>query len=95
MNKNKKYVTIKNNGTDFRKMAQILTNAGYKMNHATARNQFMLAIETIVNHMSTNLKTKVTKKHLKNLLSSQEIHDDLSDVIYKAYKELEKEQENE
>jgi len=91
MKKNKKYVTIKSDGTDFRKMAEIMTEAGFKMNHATARNQLILALETIVNHMSSSFNTKITKKHVKNLLNSQEIHDDLSDIIYLAYKELEKE----
>lgn len=88
----KKYVTTKNNGTDFRKMAEIMTKAGYKMNHATARNQLILAIETIVQHMSTNLKVKVTKANIKNFLNQQENHDDLSDVIFMAFKELEAEE---
>lgn len=91
MKKNKKYVTIKNDGTDYRKMAEMMTNAGFKMNHATCRNQLIIAIETILNQMSGQLKTKITKKHIKNLLSSQDIHDDLSDVLYKAYKELQEE----
>lgn len=95
MKKNsKRYVTIKNNGIDFRKLAEIMTVNGYKMNHATVRNQLMLAIETLMNHMSSNLDAKLTKKNIKTFLASQENHDDLSDVIYKAYKELEKESEN-
>jgi len=91
-NNNKKYVTIKNGGNDFRKMAQIMTDAGFKMNHATARNQLMLAIETLVYHLSNSLKSRITRKNIKDLIASQDMHDDLSDVVFLAYKELELEE---
>jgi hypothetical protein len=87
-NINKKYVTLNDGGCDFRHMAKIMSNTGYKMNHATARNQLILAIETLMMHASATLKTKIKRNDIKNLLVSQDMHDDLSDVIYIAYKEL-------
>lgn len=87
----KQYVTLKNGGTDFRKMAQIMTDAGYKMNHATARNQLIIAMENLVGHVSSSLKTKLTKKQIKDIVNAQEIHDDLADIIFAAYKEIEQE----
>ena len=56
---NKKYVTINENGMDFRKMSKIMSDAGYKMNHATTRNILILGIETLIIHISGSLKTKI------------------------------------
>jgi hypothetical protein len=94
--RSKKYVTIKDEGMDFRKMAKVMSDHGFSMNHATSRNQLILAIETIVQYLTSNTKSKMTKKNIKDFLSVQENHDILSDVIFLAYKELEKEEkENE
>ena len=47
-----KYVTLEE-GTDFRKIAQIMTEAGYQMNHATARNVLMTSLTNLFRHVST------------------------------------------
>lgn len=87
----KKYVTLKNEGCDFRTMARIMTNSGYRMNHATARNQLMLAIESLLTQTSLNLKVKANKEHIKELIANQDLQDTLSDVLYAAYQEMKKE----
>lgn len=93
-NSKKKYVTLKDGGCDFRTMAKIMTDAGYKMNHATARNQLMLAIESLLSHTSSNLQLKVNKCHLRNLITDQDLQDNLADVLYVAYQAMIKEEEN-
>lgn len=89
----KKYVTLKDGGCDFRTMAKIMTDAGYKMNHATARNQLMLAIESLLSHTSSNLKLRVNKTHLRSLITNQNLQDNLADVLYVAYQALTDEEE--
>jgi len=88
MNKEKKYVTLNEDGIDFRTMAYIMTNVGFKMNHATARNQLILAIQFLVGHMSDKLEINISQKNISNMIKSQDIHEQLSDVLYKAYQEL-------
>ncbi len=93
--KKKKYVTLKDGGCDFRKMARIMTKAGYKMNHATARNQLILAIESLIGHTSTNLKIKVSKAQMQDLVTDQALQDNLADVLFLAYKDMQQDQQEE
>lgn len=83
----KKYVTIEE-GCDFRKIAQIMTEAGFPMNHATARNQLMLAMENLLTDVSRQIGVKVEKKHVMDMLHNQEVHNSLADILQLAYTEL-------
>ena len=87
----KKYVTLNEDGMDFRTMAEIMTSKGYKMNHATARNHLILAIKNLVGNMSTSLNVSISAKDIDVMIKSQDVHEQLSDVLYKAYEELRKE----
>ena len=87
----KKYVTLKNGGCDFRKLARIMSNAGYKMNHATARNQLILAIESLISQTSANLNVKVNKGQMRELITNQALQDNLADVLFTAYEALKEE----
>lgn len=40
------YSTVKDGG-DYRKIAEVLTAHGYKMNHSSARNKFLAAMKSI------------------------------------------------
>lgn len=92
MKAKKKYVTLKNGGCDFRKMAKIMTAHGYKMNHATARNQLILAVENLMCQTSSNLKVKLSKQELRELATSQALQDNLADVLFIAYKSLQEDE---
>jgi hypothetical protein len=92
MKQPKKYVTLKDGGCDFRKMAKIMSSAGYKMNHATARNQLQLAIESLLIQTSSRLKIKLTQKRIKEMVTSQDIQDNLADILYLAWEAIEKEE---
>ena len=83
--KDKKYVTLQE-GTDFRHIAKVMTDKGYKMNHATARNQLMQAIENLLNYTANDLGLNLTKEQLAELAKNQEVHDALQDVLYLANK---------
>ena len=87
--KTKKYVTLNEEGMDFRTMAAIMTNDfGHKMNHATARNQLIIAIGSLLNSISGELNANISQKEIKEMVKSQEVHEHLSDVLFRAYTEL-------
>ncbi len=45
------YATVTNTGMGYREIAEIMTQEGHKMNHATARNYFLRAMEKIAKPM--------------------------------------------
>ena len=81
MEKNKKYITI-TEGTDFRTVAKLMTEKGFPMNHATARNFLMSTISKFLKLFGEEIKINLTEKQLKELTNSNEIHEILSNVLY-------------
>ena len=45
------YATVTNQGLGYREIAEVLTAEGFKMNHATARNYFLRAMEKLAKPM--------------------------------------------
>lgn len=84
--KMKKYVTIEE-GVDFRTIAKIMTERGYKMNHATARNVLISAIRRIMSHAADQVGTHIPENYLEELVKDQDIHMALADVLLRAHKE--------
>jgi len=85
-NKQKKYVTVEE-GTDFRTIAKIMTNNGYKMNHATARNVLISAIKKLLNYSAERVGVKIPEAEMKALAKDQSVHTALADVLYLAQKD--------
>lgn len=82
----RKYVTLES-GVDFRTIAKIMTANGYKMNHATARNQLILAMQNLLTNVATQVKgPKMKAAEVDSLLKDQTIHDHLGDILYLAHK---------
>lgn len=86
----KEYITL-DEGIDFRKIADIMTRAGYKMNHATARNQLMSSLQKLLTNIVKQTEVKPDREKIEEMMNSQEIHNALADVLHRAYKEIEKE----
>lgn len=91
----KKYITLEE-GVDFRTIAKIMTANDFKMNHATARNQLILAMEKLLTHVAAEVggyknKTADINFNLDDLLKDHNIHEYLSDVLYVAHHQKEKE----
>lgn len=84
INESKKYVTL-NEGMDFRQIAKVMSAKGYKMNHATARNQLMMSIESVIAHAVKELNLKLSQEEIQLLAKNQNVHDALQDVLYLAY----------
>jgi hypothetical protein len=85
-NNDKKYVTL-TDGVDFRTIAKTMSENGYPMNHATARNILIQAMERLLNTVAQNMGLKLKQKHIKELIKDQSIHHALADVLYVAYNE--------
>jgi hypothetical protein len=81
-----KYVTL-DEGIDFRKIAKIMTDAGYTMNHATARNVLIFALRSLLNDIAGQFGIKISEDKMQEMLKSQQLHDALSDVLIEAHKE--------
>lgn len=86
----KEYITL-DEGTDFRAIATIMTRAGFKMNHATARNQLMSALQKLLTNIVKQTEVKPDREKIEEMMNSQEIHNALADILHRAYKEIEKE----
>jgi len=87
--KEKKYVTVQE-GTDFRTIAKIMTEKGYKMNHATARNVLISAIKKLLTHSAEEVGTKLSTEQMNALVKDQGLHSALADVLYRARNPKEK-----
>lgn len=90
----KHYVSIKHTGIDFRKLSELITKAGYSANHATSRNILVQAIHILLQDISTEMKTKITTKQIDDMIAQQELHNQMSDILFTAYKQLEEESDN-
>lgn len=78
---NKKYITL-DGGVDFRKIAETMTTYGYRMNHATARNQLMVAMEKVLSDVAKQAGARLSRTQLKGLLQNQAVHDALADILH-------------
>ena len=85
-----KYVTLEE-GTDFRRIAEIMSAAGYQMNHATARNVLMNSLGRLVKNVSEELGATITEEQIKRTLKDQQVHEALSDVLFEIHNQIKKE----
>ena len=87
----KKYITLEE-GVDFRTIAKTLTQHGFRMNHATARNQLIVAMEKLLAHVASEINGHRNKTNgtlavnLEDLLKDPNVHEYLSDVLFAAHK---------
>jgi len=80
----KRYITL-DDGMDFRTIAKIMTAAGSKMNHATARNVLMSAMNHFVSNMAKELKLDTQNLDLEEMLKETMIHEAFADLLYLAH----------
>lgn len=80
-----KYVTLKE-GIDFRRIAKIMTDAGFQMNHATARNVLMSGLHNLISGVSKKWGASLTDEQIKTILKNPQIHEAITDILEKEYK---------
>lgn len=85
MNKSKmSYVTLED-GTDFRAIAQIMTDAGWTMNHATSRNVLMTSLNKLMHFISDKMGSNLTDEQIEELLKDQKVHEALAEILHQAH----------
>jgi hypothetical protein len=72
------YATVTNQGMGYREIAEEMTSGGCKMNHATARNHFLRAMEKIAKPMVGLIGGDLSAKDLAQNPSFQE---SLADIM--------------
>jgi hypothetical protein len=89
-NKNlgKKYVTIED-GIVFRKISKEMSDLGYSMNHATARNILISGIKKIIKQLAIRYNNKeLNEEELLALATDQGIHNVLGELLFKVNEEI-------
>lgn len=63
-----------------------MTSLGFKMNHATARNQLHVAIRSFLLNLSREAKgTKLKSSEIEELVLDQDVLNQLGEILYNAY----------
>ena len=90
--RNAKYLTIED-GVDFRTISKVMTDLGFKMNHATARNKASTAIEKLLGSILEDVKTSKTNTvDVEVLLKDKNVYSALGEILYAAFhREISKE----
>tara|TARA_B000000557_G_C20640920_1_gene386323 strand:+ start:120 stop:389 length:270 start_codon:yes stop_codon:yes gene_type:complete len=81
-NKKIKYVTVKNKeGLDYRSIANIMTEKGDKMNHATVRNIINKSLVKIVKGLHKDMNKNISEKDAYNIAKSPEFQIALKELL--------------
>jgi hypothetical protein len=83
---NNKYITIEE-GEDYRSIATKMTNMGYKMNHATARNILLSGMKKFVAGIAAELGQSIDSADAERLIMRQDIHEVVGDLLVLCNKE--------
>lgn len=78
-----KYITVEN-GKDYRQIAKIMTENGYSINHATARNIVMSGLFTFIKNLTKEFGLHLSDKEVQALCEDSEIQNLLPELLYKA-----------
>lgn len=87
---NHKYITI-TEGEDYRTIATKMTDLGYKMNHATARNILLSGMRKFIGNISSELGCSMSESESQKLVMRQDIHEVIGDVLTLCLKEQQEE----
>lgn len=79
----KTYVVLED-GIDFRTIAKVMTKGGYPMNHATARNVWIMAMRNFITELADEVGIDITEDTIDNMLLDQELHSSLGEVLVTA-----------
>jgi hypothetical protein len=85
--KNKQYITLLD-GIHFRKISKIMSNAGYRMNHATARNVLMSALNTFIFRVASEIGIFLPSEKIDFILQNKDLHNSFVDILFKAYGQM-------
>ena len=77
------YATTKeyDGGADYRTIANQMTNRGYKMNHATARNEFLRGMKKIVVALAAEYGLSLTEKEISKIARDPQFQSGACELI--------------
>tara|TARA_Y100000310_G_C20085763_1_gene535965 strand:+ start:281 stop:559 length:279 start_codon:yes stop_codon:yes gene_type:complete len=77
------YATVSSEvgGLGYREIAEIMTESGHKMNHSTARNVFLSAMNKIARDTCSMFGVEPTKKNLKRISSDPRFQSGVIDIL--------------
>ena len=70
------YATVKGIGKGYREISDIMTTSGFKMNHASARNYFMRAMEKLAKPVS-----RITGRASKDIAADTRFQTAIAELI--------------
>lgn len=79
-----KYVTLEE-GMDYRTISTLMTEAGWKMNHATVRDIFMSAMSKLIKEIAPRVDVELTEDELYDVIKSNSTHRALQDILEELY----------
>lgn len=86
-----KYITLNKDGKDYRGIANIMTKAGYTMNHATARNVLVAAMAAFIKDVANQVGKPLTDEEVFLVVNNQDTYDSLVGLLEQAYTQLKEE----
>ena len=76
------YATVNDlNGLDYRSIAEEMTEAGFKMNHATARNVFVRGMSKIAKEVCEVYGESATEKRKKEIAINPVFQNTIAELI--------------
>lgn len=72
------YATVTDQGLGYREIAEVLTAEGHKMNHATARNYFLRAMEKLASPM---VKLMDNDRSAEELAADPQFQDAMIEIL--------------
>ena len=77
------YATVSGieNGLDYRSIAEIMSEDGYKMNHATARNIFLKAMKKLAKPIHELYDTEVTDDRIMKTAKDPRFQESMIEII--------------
>jgi GR25 family glycosyltransferase involved in LPS biosynthesis len=88
--KTKKYITL-SEGIDFRRISDLMSMAGYRMNHATARNCLIKSMRNLLHKTVLRVGIKPTDELIDRLMTNGNVHESMCEVLYSVYTDCLKE----
>ncbi len=79
--KNKKYVTVTNQGLGLYDIAKIMSDGGDKMNHSTVRNIINRSFVKVAKNMTKNYDLKYSDEQIFNIAKSPEFQESIVKLL--------------
>ena len=74
-------VTSIDQGLGYREIAEKMTEEGFKMNHSTARNIFLSAMDKLARELCNLYSIEPTQQNIKKVSSDPRFQDGICDLI--------------